>query len=100
MKASSQRDLVFDVAMQCGIVTDTTVKSSGGTQSSATARGRASVGSLVAGFPADPTNSIEATKATAEVVVYCDRVQTLAGQVRRAELPADATTGVVTCTDP
>src|SRR5947207_1710194 len=39
IKTSSQKDLVFDAALQCGIVTDTTVKSSGGTTSSATSRG-------------------------------------------------------------
>jgi len=100
MKTSSQKDLVFDVAMQCGIVTDTTVKSSGGTQSSATARGTVSVRVLVDGVPADPTNSIDATKATAEGVVYCDRVQTLAAKFAGLNCTADATTGVVTCTDP
>src|SRR4051812_46827212 len=68
IKTSSQKDLVFDAAMQCGIVTDTTVKSSGGTQPSATARGTVSVRVLVDGVPADPTNSIDATKATAEGV--------------------------------
>src|SRR5262249_11562952 len=49
IKTSAQKDLVFDAAMQCGIVTDTTVKSVGGNQSSATARGTISVRVLVDG---------------------------------------------------
>jgi len=100
MKTSSQKDLVFDVALQCGIVTDTTVKSSGGNTSAATARGTVAVRVLVDGNPADPTGSIDATKATAEGVVYCDRVQTLAAKFAGLNCTADATTGVVTCTDP
>src|SRR4051812_50113253 len=61
IKTSSQKDLVFDAALQCGLVTDTTVKSGGGTTSSATARGTLSVRVLVDGAPAEPTNSRDAT---------------------------------------
>src|SRR5262245_45079313 len=52
IKTPNQKDLTFDVAMQCGIVTDTTVKSGGGTQSAATARGNIAVRVLVDGNPA------------------------------------------------
>jgi hypothetical protein len=100
IKTSSQKDLVFDVAMQCGIVTDTTVKSSGGAQSSATARGTMSVRVLVDGVPAEPDNSIDANKASAPGVVYCDRIQTLAAKFAGLNCTADPVTGVVTCTDP
>jgi hypothetical protein len=100
IKTSSQKDLVFDVAMQCGIVTDTTVKSVGGQQSSATARGTMSVRVLVDGVPAEPDNSIDANKATAPGVVYCDRIQTLAAKFAGLNCTADPVTGVVTCTDP
>jgi hypothetical protein len=100
IKTSSQKDLVFDAALQCGIVTDTTVKSSGGTTSSATARGTVSVRVLVDGVPAEPSSSIDATKATADGVVYCDRIQTLAAKFAGLNCTADATTGSVTCTDP
>jgi hypothetical protein len=100
IKTSSQKDLVFDVALQCGIVTDTTVKSSGGTQSASSARGTVSVRVLVDGTPADPTGSIDATQATADGVVYCDRIQTLAAKFAGLNCTADATTGVVTCTNP
>ncbi len=100
IKTSSQKDLVFDVAMQCGIVTDTTVKSSGGTQSTATARANMAVRVLVDGSPAMPDNSIDATKESAEGVVFCDRVQTLAAKFAGLNCTADADTGVVTCADP
>ena len=100
IKTSSQKDLVFDVALQCGIVTDTTVKSSGGTQSAATARANIAVRVLVDGDPAEPDNSIDATKENAEGVVFCDRLQTLAAKFAGLNCTADLTTGVVTCTDP
>ena len=100
IKTSSQKDLVFDVALQCGIVTDTTVKSSGGTQSSATARANIAVRVLVDGVPAEPDNSIDADKETAEGVVYCDRIQTLAAKFAGLNCTADLTTGEVNCTDP
>src|SRR5262245_46504786 len=75
IKTSSQKDLAFDVALQCGIVTDTTVKSTGGNQSASSARGTVAVRVLVDDEPAEPTNSIDATKASAEGVVFCDRIQ-------------------------
>lgn len=100
IKTANQKDLLFDVAMQCGIVTDTTVKSSGGQQSAATARANMAVRVLVDGSPATPDNSIDATKKNAEGVVYCDRVQTLAAKFAGLNCTADAETGVVTCTDP
>ena len=84
----------------CGIVTDTTVKSSGGTQSSATARANIAVRVLVDGDPAEPDNSIDANKESAEGVVFCDRIQTLAAKFAGLNCTADPTTGVVTCTDP
>ena len=100
IRTSQQKDLLFDVAMQCGIVTDTTVKSSGGQQSSSTARANIAVRVLVDDEPAAPANSIDATKANAEGVVYCDRIQTLAAKFAGLNCTADSVTGVVTCTDP
>lgn len=100
IKTASQKDLLFDVSLQCGIVTDTTVKSSGGNTSSSTARANIAVRVLVDDDPAEPDNSIDATKATAEGVVYCDRIQTLNAKFAGLNCTADPTTGVVTCTDP
>ena len=100
IKTSSQKDLVFDVAMQCGILTDTTVKSAGGDKSAATARANIAVRVLVDDEPAQPDGSIDATKEQAEGVVYCDRIQTLAARFAGLHCTADLTTGAVTCTDP
>lgn len=100
IKTASQKDLLFDVAMQCGIVTDSTVKSSGGTQSSATARANMAVRVLVDGSPATPDNSVDATKESADGVVYCDRVQTLSAKFAGLNCTADSVTGAVTCADP
>ena len=100
IKTSSQKDLVFDVALQCGIVTDTTVNSKNGSLSTATARANMAVRVLVDGDPAEPQNSIDATKATAEGVVYCDRIQTLTARFSGLNCTADSVTGAVTCADP
>lgn len=99
IKTSNQKDLLFDVSLQCGILTDTTVKSSGGNTSSATARANIAVRVLVDGVPAEPDNSIDATKANAQGVVFCDRMQTLAAKFAGLNCTADAD-GVVTCADP
>lgn len=100
IKTSSQKDLLFDVSMQCGIVTDTTVKSSGGQASSATSRGTIAVQVLVDGEPALPSGSIDANGNAAEGVVFCDRIQTLTAKFAGLNCTADALTGAVTCTDP
>lgn len=99
IKTANQKDLLFDVSLQCGIVTDTTVKSSGGNQSSTTARANIAVRVLVDGVPAEPDNSIDATRANAHGVVFCDRAQTLNAKFAGLNCTADAD-GVVTCTDP
>lgn len=99
IKTANQKDLLFDVSLQCGVVTDTSVKSSGGSQSSSTARANIAVRVLVDGNAAEPDNSIDATRANAEGVVFCDRVQTLAAKFAGLSCTADAD-GVVTCTDP
>lgn len=97
IKTSSQKDLVFDAALQCGIVTDTTVKSSGGAVSASTARANIAVRVLVDGVPAQPDQSIDANKDTAEGVVYCDRIQTLAAKFAGLDCTTDLATGAVTC---
>ena len=100
IKTANQKDLLFDVAMQCGIVTDTTVKSAGGNLSSSTARANMAVRVLVDGDPAIPDNSVDANKAAAEGVVYCDRIQTLAAKFAGLNCTADPVTGAVTCANP
>lgn len=100
IKTANQKDLLFDVSMQCGIVTDTTVKSSAGNLSSATARGTVAVRVLVDGVAALPDGGIDALKQEAEGIVFCDRSQTLAARFAGLNCTADPLTGVVTCTDP
>lgn len=100
IKTSSQKDLVFDVALQCGIVTDTTVKSTGGNPASAVARANIAVRVLVDGVAAEPDGSIDALGEEAEGVVYCDRQQTLAAKFAGLNCTADLTTGAITCDDP
>jgi len=55
---------------------------------------------LVDGVAAEPDGSIDALGDEADGVVYCDRIQTLAAKFAGLNCTADATTGVVTCTDP
>ena len=99
IKTSNQKDLLFDAAFQCGLVTDTTVSSKNGTLSTSTARGTIAVRVLVDGVPAEPDHSIDGNKDTAEGVVYCDRSQTLSARFSGLNCTADATAGAVTCAD-
>lgn len=99
IKTSSQTDLVFDVALQCGIVTDTTVASVNGGKSVATARANIAVRVLVDGDPAEPHNSIDALKEEADGVVYCDRIQTLAAKFSGLNCTVNDL-GEVSCADP
>jgi hypothetical protein len=100
IKTANQKDLLFDAAFQCGIVTDTTVSSKNGSQSSSTARGTIAVRVLVDGQPAEPDNSTDALHANASGVVYCDRSQQLLAKFSGLNCHADLTTGDVTCDDP
>lgn len=100
IKTSNQKDLLFDVSLQCGIVTDTTVKSTNGTTSAATARGVIAVRVLVDDNAALPDGGIDALKQEAEGIVFCDRSQTLNAKFSGLNCKADLITGDVTCADP
>jgi hypothetical protein len=100
IKTANQKDLLFDVSLQCGLVTDTTVKSTNGTTSAATARGVIAVRVLVDDEAALPDGGIDAAKQEAEGIVYCDRIQTLAAKFSGLNCTADLETGEVTCLDP
>lgn len=108
IKTAQQKDLFIDSALQCGIVTDTTVKSMNGSLDSAEARGTVRVrvkitdGNGNVRF-AQPSTSIDANQESTGTnggVVYCDRVQTLAAKFNGLNCTADLTTGAVTCADP
>lgn len=112
IKMANQKDLFISPALQCGIVTDTTVKSLNGSEDTAEARGTVRVRVKVTGangkvMYAAPYGGMDATGATDVLnasdpagIVYCDRVQTLRARFSGLNCKADLTTGVVTCADP
>lgn len=111
VKVSQAKDLFIDASLQCGIVTDTTVKSIGGSLDTDEARGTIRVrvaiyrdGSLI-GF-AQPDAGRDATGALDPAnaldppgVVFADRIQTLLARFAGLNCTA-GDGGVVTCTDP
>jgi hypothetical protein len=110
-------DLAMDLAMQCALVTDTSVKSMNGTldvsEAQAGIRFRIAIypytsdGSLT-GTPAyaEPNNEVVPyptsldTRTNRDGVTYCDRYQKLAAKFSGLNCTADLTTGAVTCLDP
>ena len=109
IKTANQKDLAFIVALQCGLVTDTTVKSKGGQKDSSTAHGRISVRVKVRNLD---TGEVAYAEPTADPwvdasgddgppgVTYCSRVQQLESSFSGLNCTADLETGAVTCTDP
>lgn len=108
LKLANQKDLFLGASLQCGIVTDTTVKSLNGSLDTAEARATIRVrikittpdGSTVY---AEPSTGIDATNSSTGAnggVVFCDRVQTLKAKFSGLNCTANLATGVVTCTDP
>jgi hypothetical protein len=66
LKTSQQKDLFINAAFVCGLMTETTVKSQGGTKDTSTAEAAVITKVLVDGKEADPGT-----------VTYCKRTQTL-----------------------
>ncbi len=113
IKTANNKELAFDMALQCGIVTDTTVKSKGGNKEGSNARGTIRVrirvrddSSGVIRF-AQPTGGLDAfgvadplIAADPVGIVYCDRFQQLEAKFAGLNCTADLITGIVTCTDP
>ncbi len=103
IKTASQKDLAFDVALQCGLVTDTTVKSKRGDKDSASAKGsirvRVKVTNMVTGEVryAEPSMDFN---GVSEGVTYCSRFQQLDAQFAGLDCTADLLTGAVTCENP
>jgi len=110
IKMANQKDLFIDASLQCGIVTDTTVKSLSGVLSKGTARGTVTV--LVKLTDPDgnvsyakPSDGIDATgigsfSVGEQGVVFCDRIQELGAKFAGLNCIANQDTHVVTCTDP
>ncbi len=113
IKTANEKELGFDMALQCGILTDTTVKSRGGKQETSQASGRISVrvkvtdesGYVRFAAPSEvddssPYNPDDPYYTGPAGVTYCSRVQTLSAKFAGLNCTADLTTGVVTCVDP
>jgi hypothetical protein len=111
LKTPNHHELAFDMALQCGILTDTTVKSKGGKQDSSQASASISVRVKVTDdnefirfaepseeYPDYDLNNDQWTGPTG--VTYCSRVQTLAAKFAGLSCTADLITGAVTCADP
>lgn len=125
LKTANQKDLFIDAALQCGIVTDTTVKSLNGSEDTAEARGTIRVRVKIEGPEgvsyAYPQTGAEldgpltgAAPGAGEGIVYCDRIQQLKAKfsgLNCTAAPYDGTAedpdgadniidGTVTCADP
>src|SRR5688572_6018819 len=110
IKTPNAKELAIGVSLQCGLVTDTTVRSKGGEMDSSAARGRIRVrvaitqpnGETVYAQPnngADLSNDISFDN-NGGGLTYCDRYQKLEAKFAGLNCTADLETGVVTCTDP
>lgn len=108
IKTPNAKELAIGVSLQCGLVTDTTVKSVGGNQDTAAAQGRIKVrvkitqpnGTIVYAEPDNGADLTGTLLAPGPGVTYCDRYQKLAAKFAGLNCTADLTTGEVTCTDP
>lgn len=123
LKTANQKDLFIDAALQCGIVTDTTVKSLNGSTDTSEARGTIRVRVQItgpdgvtttaypqAGAELDNTGGLTTAPGAGEGIVYCDRIQQLkakfsglnctAAPYGVVETPVDLVDGSVTCADP
>jgi hypothetical protein len=109
IRTANQKDLTFDAALQCGLVTDTTVRSKGGNKDGANAV--ASVRVRIKIEQADgvtryamPDSDIGGTSILNPAsgsgpagVTYCERLQQLEAQFGGWDCAADLETGDVTC---
>lgn len=105
IKLANQKDLFMGASLQCGIVTDTTVKSLNGSEDSAEARAtirvRIKITTPTGGVVyAEPTSGVDANNVPTTGIVFCDRIQTLRAKFSGLNCTADLTSGVVTCSTP
>ena len=108
IKTPSAKELAIGVSLQCGLITDTTVRSKGGVEDVSSAQGRIKVRVRITQPDgrvtyAEPDNGAELPSvllASGPGVTYCDRFQKLAASFAGLNCTADLTTGVVACLDP
>lgn len=121
LKTANQKDLFINPSLQCGIVTDTTVKSLGSTDTSearGTIRVRVKItapdGTHTYAVPNNTGATADPTVLNADGLVYCDRIQKLVAKFSGLNCTAapyeftdsdgdgidDVVDGSVTCADP
>jgi len=107
IKTPNAKELAIGVSLQCGLVTDTTVRSKDLAPDTAAAQSRIKVrvkitqpdGTVVFAEP-DNGADLEAVLLTKDSgLTYCDRFQKLAARFSGFNCTVDAT-GAVTCADP
>jgi hypothetical protein len=107
IKTPNAKELAMGVSLQCGLVTDTTVRSKGGDLDSAAAQSRIKVrvkitqpdGTVVFAEPDNGADLEAVLLAKDSGLTYCDRFQKLAARFSGLNCTVDAT-GAVTCADP
>lgn len=106
IKTSNQKELSADVSIQCGLVTDTTVKSKGGNVDISQAEGKITMRVKATNTDNGEVRYFEPSEIGTSPdggprgVTYCNRLQRLEAQFAGLNCYADLTTGLVTCTDP
>jgi hypothetical protein len=109
IKTPNAKELAIGVSLQCGLVTDTTVRSKNGELDSSASRGKIAVrikitqpdGTSVYAMPANDAIALDTDiPLNGDGVTYCDRYQKLEARFSGLNCTADLTTGAVTCADP
>jgi hypothetical protein len=108
IKTPNAKELAIGASLQCGLVTDTTVRSKNGDLDSSASRGKIAVrveitqpdGTVVYAQPANGADLETDIPLNGDGVTYCDRYQKLEARFSGLNCTADLTTGVVTCLDP
>src|SRR5512139_1484372 len=108
IKTPNGKELAIGASLQCGLVTDTTVRSKNGDLDSSAARGKIAVrvqitqpdGSVVYAQPDNGDDLVNDIPLNAQGVTYCDRYQKLAAKFSGLNCTVNLATRVVTCADP
>lgn len=107
IKTPNGKELAIGASLQCGLTTDTTVRSKNGDLDSSAARGKIAVriqlitpdGTEVFAQPANGADLVTDIPLNGDGVTYCDRYQKLAAKFSGLNCTADDE-GAVTCADP
>ncbi len=108
IKTPNGKELAIGASLQCGLVTDTTVRSKNGDLDSSASRGKIAVrveitqpdGTVIYAQPNNGADLETDIPLNGDGVTYCDRYQKLEARFSGLNCTADLTTGAVTCLDP